>query len=380
MKVLHLVDTFEAKYERDQIQIVKMCQKRGIDTTVMTSTFDSDGNPKGKAYFREWDAALKPATIIHLPSFKLRLPRLNPMLIYLPHPRLFDNYDLVHIYTVGSYCFFLGSLITKIKHAKTVVRAEMTPYWHERIKKSWIWQKTVLALLKEANAVYAFTQAERERLLDIGIPEGRVFVVPVSIDYAKLSKIQKENRKLTIGYLGRFVPVKGAHRLVSPLSKLAKEFPNIKIIFAGPQTASVYAANVIEAMSKCPNFEYLGILPSDQFYQLIDIALVPSLSETGSVTTLEAMACGKTVIASDVSAMNEYIEDGISGFLAKDDEQFYQNCKQLIENPDLIEMLGKNAQEKARQYDQEEVFSRLEIIYDGLMAKAEGNGHQGKHE
>ena len=92
MKVLHLVDTFEAKYERDQIQMVRMCLKKGFDTTVISSTFDSDGNLKTRAYFREWDETLKPATIIRPPSFKLKLPRLKPVLIYLLHPKLFDNY------------------------------------------------------------------------------------------------------------------------------------------------------------------------------------------------------------------------------------------------------------------------------------------------
>lgn len=382
MKVLHLVDTFEARYERDQIQMVRMCLKKGFDTTVMTSTFDSDGNFKTRAYFREWDETFNPVTIIRPPSFKLRLPRLKPVLIYLLYPKLLDNYDLIHIYTIGSYCFFLGSFLKKIKHVRTVVRAEMSPQWHERVTKSWIWQKTVLSLLKKADAVYAFTEAEKERLLDAGIPEDKVFIVPVGINYTELSKVQKESKGPTVGYIGRFVPFKGSHRLVSPLSKLANEFPSVRIVFAGPKTVPDYADKIINSMTKLPNFEYLGtVSPAKEFYELVDIILVPSLdlgksgAETGSITTLEAMACGKAVIASDISPMNEYIEHGFSGLLAKNDEEFYQYSKQLIEHPDLIETLAKNAREKAKQYDREEVFNRLEILYNSVISKAEGDAH-----
>lgn len=369
MKVLHLVDTFEAQYERDQIQIVRMCREKGINSTVVTSTFDSDGNPKGKAYFRKWDEALKPVTVIRPPSFKLRLPRFIPMLIYLPHPKLFDNYDLLHIYTIGSYCFFLGSLITRIKHAKVVVRAEMTPQWHKRLRKSWIWQQAVLRWLKKADAIYAFTKAERERLLDVGIPKDKVFVIPVGMNYTKLSAIPKKSKELTVGYFGRFIPFKGTHRLVSPLTELAKEFPNTKVVFAGPQTVSDYSTNIMEAMGKCPNFEYLGILPSDQFYQLVDIVLVPSVAETGSITTLEAMACGKAVIASNISPMNEYVEHQLSGLLVDEDEEFYHYCKELIQNPDLRARLGQNAQRKAESFDQNKVFDKVEEMYDFAIGK-----------
>jgi len=376
MKVLHLVDTFEPKYERDQIQMVKMCQRNGIDTTVISSTFDSDGNLKSKAYFGQWDEPLNPVKVIRPVSFKLKLPHFNPLLIYLPHPKLFADYDLIHIYTMGSYCFFLGNLIKRIKRTKVVIRAEMSLDWHKRITKSWIWQKTLLKLLKTADAVYAFTQAEKERLLNLGISEDKVFVVPVSVDYDRFSRIQKENGEFTIGYLGRFVPVKGSHRLVHPLSKLAQEFPAVRIIFAGPKTVPDYAESVINPMTRLPNFEYLGAIPADEFYRLVDILVVPSLAETGSVTTLEAMACGKAAITSNISPMNEYIEHGVSGLLVEEDEQFYHYCKQLIQNPALAERLGKNAQEKAKQYDGQEVFHRLEIIYSSLSSKRKMKGER----
>ncbi|MCX6000190.1 MAG: glycosyltransferase family 4 protein, partial [Chloroflexi bacterium] len=129
-----------------------------------------------------------------------------------------------------------------------------------------------------------------------------------------------------------------------------------------------------------PGFTYLGIVPSQEFYRLTDIVVVPSLDqsrgggETGSISTLEAMACGKAVIASDISPMNEYIDHGISGLLAKDEEQFYEHCKLLIEDPALARRLGQSAREKAEQYDIKKVFGKLEAIYRSLGPSEQNRG------
>jgi glycosyltransferase involved in cell wall biosynthesis len=185
----------------------------------------------------------------------------------------------------------------------------------------------------------------------------------------EFSQAQKSEGSIAIGYLGRFLPFKGAHRLVQPLSKLMTEYPDVRVIFAGPKTDAHYADSIINAMSANPNFSHLGFVPAMDFLKLCDIIIVPSLPdwlETGSSATLEAMAAGKAVIASDGTPMNEYMEHGVSGLLVENDEQFYQYCKELIEAPDLRAELGQNAQKRSLQYDWNVIFDKLEQIYNSL--------------
>lgn len=371
MRILHLTDAFDAKYPRHAIQIVKLCRERGYDTTVVTSTFDSENKLRGKGYFQESDDSLRPVDIVRTVGLKLKLPFLSPRLIYLPHPKLFSNYDLIHVYTVGSHSSFVGYPIKLVKRTKVVMRAELSAGLFHRIKANPLIRRVSLKLLMAADALYAYTKKEKELLVEIGIPEDRISIIPVGVHCEEFSKVQKSEGAIVIGYLGRLLPFKGAHRLVQPLSKLMTEYPDVQVIFAGPKTDALYGDSIINAMSANPNFSYLGYVPTMDFLKLCDIVIVPSLPdafETGSSATLEAMAAGKAVIASEATPMNEYIEHRVSGLLAENDEQFYRHCKELIEAPDLREELGRNAQRRSLNYDWNVIFDKLEQIYKSVVS------------
>lgn len=371
MRILHLVDTFDPNDPRDQYKIVKLCGQKGHATTVVTSNCDSDNNPRDKDYFKEGDDSLKPVDIVRVRGFKLKLPSLTPRSAYLPHPKLFSNYDLIHVYTVGSHSSFIGYFIKLIKPTKVVMRVEMSTGLFLRLKGNPAFKWIVLKLLTGADALYSYTRREKELLVEIGVPENKISIIPVGVDYANFSKIQKVGGNVTVGYLGRLLPFKGAHRLVQPLSKLMTECPDVRVIFAGPKTEVHYADSIINAMSANPNFSYLGYVPAMDFLKLCDIIIVPSLPdafETGSIATLEAMAAGKAVITSNATPMNEYIEHRVSGLLVENDEQFYQYSKELIQAPDLRAELGRNARKRSLQFDLNVIFDKLELIYKSLVS------------
>jgi starch synthase len=63
---------------------------------------------------------------------------------------------------------------------------------------------------------------------------------------------------------------------------------------------------------------FLGSVPNDRVHELIyaaDVAVFPSLAEATSIACLEAMACGTTVIVSDVGGLPEIVRDGETGIV-----------------------------------------------------------------
>ncbi len=199
-------------------------------------------------------------------GFKLKLPSLTPRSV-LPHPKLFSNYDLIHVYTVGSHSSFIGYFIKLIKPTKVVMRVEMSTGLFLRLKGNPAFKWIVLNLLTGADALYSYTRREKELLVEIGVPENKISIIPVGVDYRKFSKIQKVGGNVTVGYLGRLLPFKGAHRLVQSLSKLMTECPDVRVIFAGPKTEVHYADSIINAMSANPNFSYLGLPNTSDSHQ-----------------------------------------------------------------------------------------------------------------
>ncbi len=220
-----------------------------------------------------------------------------------------------------------------------------------------------------ADAITAFTAKEKEFLIDLGIPAEKIRIIPIGIDFEKFSNLKKKDRNLiTIGYMGRLTPQKGIHRIIDPLKKIMRDHKEVKVIFAGQKTDIKYADNVINELERCNGFEYSGFMRSSMnFYSQVDIVLIPSLWETGSIITLEAMAAGKAVIASDINPHREYIEHGITGFLAKNDEDFYRYCSDLICNEELMQTIGRNAKMSAKEYDWESVFRKVEDMYANVV-------------
>jgi len=370
MRILYLKDSFEPKYSmRDDVQVAVQAMKRGHDVTVMTSIFDLDLNPHPKSFFETQDKTLG-IEVIRCKSFKI--PIFPSMVIYAPNTMVFDKYDIVHAHNMGSYSSFLAGMLKSIKKVPMTFKADFSEVFYKRLKENYLLRKVVLKPAHVADALYTFTAPEKDLLVDLGIPEDKIWIIPIGINYDRLSNLKKEDTdSITVGYLGRFTAQKGLHNVVKPLKKLMSGHPNIKVVFAGQKTDVKYADKILRELEKHAKFKYAGFTKSSEdFYSQTDIVIAPSLWETGSIVTLEAMAAGKAVIASDINPHREYIDHGFSGFLAKDNNDFYKYLKELIDNSDLIKTLGKNAQKKAKGYDWKNVFAKVEKMYNYVISKS----------
>ena len=96
-----------------------------------------------------------------------------------------------------------------------------------------------------------------------------------------------------------------------------------------------------------------------------DIFCFPSLREGLPSSLIEAMACEKPVLASDVRGNRDLIENGIGGFLYEplDAKGFSEGIARLSENKSLCEQMGKLNREKALQYDLSAVMPEYEKLY-----------------
>ena len=371
MKILHIVDTFDTKFERDQVVIVKMCNNSGFDTSVLSSKLDSDGNFLSDQYLAEIDHALEPVKIIRPFSFKITLPGFHHMICFFPSAVLLKKFDVVHVYTVGSFSSILAFFCSFLKRNKIVLRVEMSDRLFNRITKNWLIRLLCIQIINRADLIYTFTRHEQESIRRLGFMDKTIKIIPPGIDFDKFSIVTHFTYPIIIGYFGRFDPLKGPHHLIDPLNRLSSEFPDIKIKFAGPFTNQEYGEKIIQDLKKLKKFEYCGIVKnSSDFYKEINILLFPVSSswvETGAIVVLEAMAAGKVVIAYNNAPVNEYIEDRISGFLVKNEEEIYQNCRQLIQHPEILSVISDNAKMRARNYNISEMFKKINQLYKNCV-------------
>jgi glycosyltransferase involved in cell wall biosynthesis len=109
-----------------------------------------------------------------------------------------------------------------------------------------------------------------------------------------------------------------------------------------------------------------------EILSLTDIFVLPSLREGLSLTILEAMACGKPVIATNVGGIPEVVKDGVSGILVspKDPEALHSAMNELLDNRKKLKKMGYNGKRVCNEsFDSKTMIGKIEDLYDSIMCE-----------
>lgn len=106
-----------------------------------------------------------------------------------------------------------------------------------------------------------------------------------------------------------------------------------------------------------------------------DLLLMTSLSESFCLAALEAMACGVPVLATEVGGLPEVVIHGQTGYLfpVGDHEAAIQMAVRLLSNPDQRQAMQAMAASHAARFDQQQIVSVYEELYDQLLRRRFGN-------
>ncbi|MFH0876167.1 MAG: glycosyltransferase family 4 protein [archaeon] len=162
-----------------------------------------------------------------------------------------------------------------------------------------------------------------------------------------------------IFFYGRYIERKGFFELVN----VAKSLPNYEFWFAGEGHLS-YKLNL-------PNTKNLGYKNGTELIHLVQkarICVFPSHWENMPLVGLEALSCGKAIIATE-KGFSEIIENGKSGIIIppKDEESLKHAIVTLMEDDKLKHNLEKNARKKSAIYDWKEIAKQYFLLYENLL-------------
>ncbi|MEK6969499.1 MAG: glycosyltransferase [Nanoarchaeota archaeon] len=153
-------------------------------------------------------------------------------------------------------------------------------------------------------------------------------------------KIKIGPEKKVIGYVGRISKEKNAHLLLEGFKKLEKQKNYFLLMVGdGPESQT-------KEFKENPNCKVTGFVNNVQDYlKAMDIFVMPSLTETTSLATLEAMASGLPVIATKVGFIKHYLVKDHNGLFFPRNSATMLSVKvnQLLQNKELRAKLGQNA-------------------------------------
>jgi glycosyltransferase involved in cell wall biosynthesis len=198
--------------------------------------------------------------------------------------------------------------------------------------------------------VITCSQQLATRLGALGVPAHKLLPLPNGPGYVGAAAPRRAPKsKLRVGFLGRFDPQKQVERFVEVAEALRNDFD---FILCGGAVLGKPVRLPDWLAPQPPIHSRQGL---DDFYASIDVLLMPSRDEGLPLTILEAQRAGVVVLASDVGAVNEAIEDGKTGVLldpTKVVPEAISALKQLDTDRAQMAAIAQNAAGKPDRWQQ----------------------------
>lgn len=197
--------------------------------------------------------------------------------------------------------------------------------------------------------------------------EKKFIVVHNGVEIPEERRIE-DHQIMTVGSTARVQREKGLDVLIEALPEVKKGVnKRFQILLAGTVDHQEIVDRVNE-LGLSSLVKFVGFQEDvDRFLRQLDIYVFPSRNEVFPLSTLEAMARGLPIIATNVGGIPEQIIDGKEGFLvdAGDEDSLAEKITELINNDSLREEMGRRAREKvSANFNIKDVAKRLIEIYD----------------
>ena len=273
-------------------------------------------------------------SLVHLPGAYLKCGKILAA---------FDP-DIVHFCNYASVIL----LAPLLKHRACVYNLQEP---HEPNRKNLFIYRLLNRRIKIFTAVSRYIE---QVLLNVGIPKDKIRLVYNGVPAIERLPGRASPDIFAFGIIGQVVPWKGHTTLVDAVKLLKSSgLPPFKVkIFGNDKTE--YAAALrrhIEETGTETYFAWEGFVQDqDSIYGQVDAVIVPSLSEEPcSLTILESMMRGKSLIVSDRGGNPELVEDKKTGLIFKaDDPVRLADCIRLfLERAPSTLPMGERAHEKA---------------------------------
>jgi glycosyltransferase involved in cell wall biosynthesis len=288
------------------------------------------------------------------------------------------TFDVIHVHEVRGYQHIVVHKFAKKFGVPYIVQA------HGILgERSGLFRKVydhfyLRKLLNDAAACIALNEYEVNQYKQMGVSEDKIVVVPNGInlsEYTNLPMYGTFRRKFGIPeetkillYIGRIHKTKGLDILVRAFADFAKNFSDVKLVIAGLDDGFLRELKcLIKVLGLEEKAVFVGPLHGKaklEAYVDSDVVVLPSRYEAFGMTVLEAYACGKPVIASEVGGLKDLIINGETGLLFEP-----ENVNELsrailtIVSGCNAKIMGSKARAFVRQFSIEKTVIRLEQLY-----------------
>lgn len=240
-------------------------------------------------------------------------------------------------------------------------------------------RNVVRPIYERADVIAPVCQANAGWEAALGADPSKIRVIYNGIDTNRFkpSPVRREGDAPTVVSVARIDPFKDVTTLAYAIKYARERIPNIRCLVFGDSNNLDYSlrcVKVVKDQGLEPNFTFMGgTKEPEKAYNLGDIVVFNGITEGFPFAVIEAMACGKAIVATAVGGVAEALEG--CGILVKsrDPETLASGIVRLLTDERLRDELGQAALKRARsEFSLETSIFRYKALYEELVERSEG--------
>jgi len=270
-----------------------------------------------------------------------------------------EKFDVVssHWILPSGFMAYVASKFTKIPYTIALAGSDVFI-----AKKNLLFRVMALLAASSSAAVLADSPKFLEDLVSLGAEVKKSDIIPYPVNVEKFKPNQKENEILrqelglknnafVVLGVGRLIYKKGFRYLIEAFAGIAKKHKEAHLVIGGDGDLKNELETLASDLGIKSKVTFAGNIERDKisaYYNMCDVFVMPSISDAQGniddqpVALIEAMACGKPIVASNFPGISLTVVDGSSGFLTpqKDSKSIEEALIKLASSGSLRRKMG----------------------------------------
>lgn len=252
------------------------------------------------------------------------------------------------------------------------------------VAKNFLWRWATRYTLHRSAAMVGDCDTIRQKAISYGMDSGRIITFPWGVDLRKFSPFSGSGREKAPSLRDRlgwtediFVllstrgwePIYGVDLIARSFARVAQQYPELRLLMLGNGSQASQLKEIFMREGVLAKVHFAGQVSNADllgYYQAADLYVSASHSDGTSISLLEAMACGKAVLVSDIPGNREWVTPEENGWWFRDGDigSLIKALSEVVEGRDRLPEMGHASRLLAEQRaDWERNFPKLFKAY-----------------
>ncbi len=244
--------------------------------------------------------------------------------------------------------------------------------------KPWLFRKITSIVLSHAAQVFCLSRSLAEEVIQLGIFQEKISVIPNGVDLRKFSYDPLAHRDPIILFVGSLIERKGVGHLLTAFKMLNEDFPDYSLVFVGEGNLKESLERVANEQGLGKRVKFAGFQTQEEVHEWMiraRVLVLPSIEEGQGVVLAEALASGTPCVGSDIGGIKDVITPNVGKLVPPGEPvELFRAISEIIKC-DYWNEISKQARKRAEsEYNLDEIAKKINSTYQKILKTKELTG------